>query len=148
MLPPRSAALPKLDSWLGCQEVGKQGLALQRLEGAGRKQLEPPLEDLPKPVTQQAGWQEGDLQPLGLQEGDPPQVGWPESTVLQEARLQGFFTEQGAWQVASGWQKKDMEGAGTQYSGCHEEDTQQVGLQEQNPQVDCWQGNDWQDLKM
>lgn len=63
-VPQGSVALQKLESWLGGQEVGKQVLALQRLGAVGWKQLEPPLDDLPKPVTQQTGWQEGDLQPL------------------------------------------------------------------------------------
>lgn len=44
--------------------VSNQVLALQRCGGVGWKHLELPLDDLPKPVTQQAGWQEGDLQPL------------------------------------------------------------------------------------
>jgi hypothetical protein len=60
--------------------------------------LEPPLDDLPTPVTQQAGWQEGDLQSLWGQEVDLPQDGWPESTMPQEADLQRFFTKQGDWQ--------------------------------------------------
>lgn len=98
----------------GCQEVGEQVLALQRLGAVGQKPLQPLLDDLPKPVTQQAGWQQGDLQPPWLQEVDPSQVGWPESMVPQETRLQVFFTEHGSWQLATGWQMKGMEGAGWQ----------------------------------
>lgn len=93
------------------------------------------------------------MQPLWLLEVGPPQVGWPESTVPQEAGLQGFFTEQEGWQLATGWQVKDMEEAGWQCSAWQGEDTQQVGLQELNAQVGGWQGtgtwgNDWQVLKM
>lgn len=62
--PSTKCCVTELDSWLGWREVGSQVLALQRCGGVGWKQLEPPLDDLPKPVTQQAGWQEGDLQPL------------------------------------------------------------------------------------
>ena len=50
-------------SWVG-RKSASRGVSLQRLGVVGQKQLEPPLADLPKPVTQQAGWQEGDLQPL------------------------------------------------------------------------------------
>lgn len=62
--PSTKCCLTELDSWLGWWEVSNQVLALQRCGGVVWKQLEPPLDDLPKPVTQQAGWQEGDLQPL------------------------------------------------------------------------------------
>lgn len=62
--PSTTCCLTELDSWLGWWEVSNQVLALQRCGGVVWKQLEPPLDDLPKPVTQQAGWQEGDLQPL------------------------------------------------------------------------------------
>lgn len=116
MLHQRGAVLQTLDSWLGWQEVGEQALALQTLGAVGWRPLQPPPDDLPKPVTQQAGWQEGGVQPPWLQEVDPSQVGWLESTVPQETGLQGFFTEHGGWQLATGWQMKDMEGAGWQQS--------------------------------
>lgn len=62
--------------------------------------------------------------------------------VPQEGGAQGLFTEQEGWQLATGWQMKDMEGAGWQGSGWQGEDTQQVGLQGLNIQVDGWQGTD------
>lgn len=110
------------DSWLGWQEVGEQVLALQRCGTVGQKPLQPPLDDLPKPVTQQAGWQEGVVQPPWLQEVDPSQVGWLEITVPQETCLQGFFTKHGGWQLVTGWRMKDMEGAGWQGSHQHGDD--------------------------
>lgn len=70
----RSALLPKCCllegrwtlSWLSCQEVSKQALALHRLGKVDQKQSALSLHDLPTPVTQQVGCQEGDLQPLWL----------------------------------------------------------------------------------
>lgn len=59
--------------------------------------------------------------------------------VPQEAGVQGLFTEQEGWRLATGWQMTDMEGAGWQGGGWQGVDTQQAGLQGLSIEVDGWQ---------